>query len=218
MGRALLPTGAAVQHQCASRHSGWGWGPSLQPGHRPIAPPDQGAAHACPHSCHDKGRRPCSAATGCHRHAREPAGVCARTHASTHARTLTSHALLPACTPGAARTTAAGGPARAPRCTHPDVHQLRVHAQRQVGGQRPGGGGPRDEVRAVRVADDGEGHHDRGVVHLLRRRKVGVEWWGRVGGALGSGSILGGASNMGMDTMTARGVVHLLRAQCKGWE
>ena len=39
-----------------------------------------------------------------------------------------------------------------------DVGQLRVHAERDVGRQCPGGGGPGHEGGAVRVALNGEGY------------------------------------------------------------
>mmetsp|Transcript_43509 Transcript_43509/g.109087 ORF Transcript_43509/g.109087 Transcript_43509/m.109087 type:complete len:273 (+) Transcript_43509:212-1030(+) len=48
-----------------------------------------------------------------------------------------------------------------------DVVKVGVDTEREVGGQRPGRGGPRDERRAVRVAVHRKAHHHRGVVHVL---------------------------------------------------
>mmetsp|Transcript_22495 Transcript_22495/g.73070 ORF Transcript_22495/g.73070 Transcript_22495/m.73070 type:complete len:643 (+) Transcript_22495:1232-3160(+) len=52
------------------------------------------------------------------------------------------------------------------RRLHLDVGELRVHAQRKVGRERPRSGGPRHERGAVRSADDGKLDHHGRVRHV----------------------------------------------------
>ena len=61
-----------------------------------------------------------------------------------------------------------------------DVIHLGVHAERQVGGQGPGGGGPRHQAGAVLITINREADHDRGVCSTQgnrgrRRRSSSIE-------------------------------------------